>query len=100
MGLRVPTFTDYGGDCNILPQTFFQMLANSVVSNVDDEGHTHCYLNLLYDGAYCDDLGTCFDCDLQGQDAETFLVNHLFALDECGHLGMKVLLNYGAGNPQ
>lgn len=97
MGIITPTFTDYSTECGQIKQSFFQMLANSVVSSVDDQGHTHCYLNLLYDGEWCDDLGTCFDCDRQGEDPETFLVNNLFALDECGHLGMKVVLNYGSG---
>jgi hypothetical protein len=96
MGLVEQTFTDYSTACGELPQSFFQMLANSVVSHVDEQGHTHCYLNVLYATDNCSDMDSCFDCDHQGEDPETFLVNHLFALDECGRLGIKMLLNIGS----
>ncbi len=95
MGLRVPTFTDYPTPCGYPLQSFFQMLVNSMVSATDDEGHTHCYLNLLYDGSYCGDESQCLTCTNGVDDPERFLVENLFALDECGRLGVKVMLNYG-----
>jgi hypothetical protein len=96
MGLVYPTFTDYG-TCGEMPQSLLQMVANSIVSHVDDEGHTHCYLNVLYHTAYCTDMGTeCLDCDINITDLERFIINSLFALDECGRLGVKVMLNAGS----
>lgn len=68
------------------------MLTDALVSD-----GTHCYLNLILDAGYCDDLTSCFDCDDMGVDPERFFVEHAFALDECGHLGLKVYLNYGSG---
>lgn len=96
MGAPVPTFTDYSTPCGEIPQSFFQMLVNSIVSYVDAQGHTHCYLNLIYQSAYCDSMGhECIDCNNNSLDPERILVNNLFALDECGRLGLKVLLNLG-----
>ena len=83
-------FTDYSTPCGELPQTFFQMLANSIV-DVDE----HCMLNLIPCIGYCDDLTSCITCAEQGIEPDRLLVEKLFALDECGNLGLKVFVNYG-----
>jgi len=96
MGLVAPTFTDYG-TCGEMPQGLLQMVANSIVSHVDEQGHTHCYLNILYNIDDCDDMGTdCLDCDTNITDLESLIVNSIFALDECGRVGIKVILNAGS----
>lgn len=87
-------FTD-SGTCGQIPQTFFQMLANSIV-----EVDGHCMLNLIPCVGYCDDLVSCITCAEQGREPEALLVEKLFALDECGNLGLKVYVNYGAGQEQ
>lgn len=96
MGQVVPPFTDYSTPCGLEPQSFLQMLVNSMVSATDEQGHTHCYLNVIYSAGYCDDNTACLTCDNNGVEPERFLVENLFALDECGRLGIKMLLNYGS----
>jgi len=97
MGIVVPTLTDYSTPCGYPQQSFFQMLVNSMVSHVDDQGHAHCFLNVIFDGDTCDDETACLTCDNNEVDPERFLVENLFALDECGRLGIKMILNYGSG---
>ena len=90
MGQVSPTFTDYAPSCGDLPLKFIELLAQSVV-----EYDGHYYLNMIYTSANCDDMTPLIDCDNNGQSPDEVLSN-LFALDECGNLGMKVVLNTGA----
>ena len=86
-------FTDYTGDCDLPKRTFFQMLADSMVKV---EGHA--MLNLIPVADNCDDLEDFWDCDNGAPDEqriEDALVNNLFALDDCGRLGLKVFYNNG-----
>jgi hypothetical protein len=96
MGLIATTFTDYSTPCGYPQQSFFQMLVNSMISAHDDQGNLHCYLNILYDMEYCDSEAPCLTCTNSVDDPERFLVENLFALDECGRLGIKMMLNLGA----
>ena len=91
MGIVIPTFTDYSTACGELPQTFLQMLANSLVTY---DGHVH--LNLIVSLDNCDDLTDFWTCANQNLDPERALVENAFALDECGRLGLKVFYNQGA----
>lgn len=95
MGRPVVTFTDYSTPCGDMPQSFYEMLQNATVTY-----NGHCYLNLIAVYDYCDDLTSCTDCDNNMMEPERFLVENLFALDECGNLGLKVFVNYGAGVEQ
>ena len=50
---------------------------------------------------YCDNITSYWTCanngDMNDEIAERALVEHAFALDECGNLGLKVFVNYGSG---
>ena len=56
----------------------------------------HCMLNAIYCFDTCDDLTSCITCDDQSIDPERFLVEKLFAMDECGKLAIKLFVNTGA----
>jgi len=92
MGALNPTFTDYSTSCGELPQSFIQMLANCIVGY---NGHYH--LNLIGTTDDCDDLTDFWTCANNGIEPERALVENLFALDECGRLGLKVFVNQGEG---
>jgi hypothetical protein len=47
--------------------------------------------------AYCDDYAPYLTCDNVDIDPERILVENIFAIDECGMLGIKVLINHGTG---
>ena len=82
--------TDYSTLCDQLPQSFIQMLANCIFKY---EGHY--VLNLLTCTDYCDDLEDFWTCANNGIEPERALVENLFALDECGRLGIKIFINLG-----
>lgn len=96
MGLAVPTFTDYSTACGEMPRTFIEMLADCLVTNVDDAGHTHVMVNVLPTQNNCDDLGDFWTCAIGHIDPERAVVENAFALDECGRLGLKILYNLGS----
>lgn len=91
MGVVVPTFTDYSTPCGELPQSFLEMLANCLFTV---NGHVH--LNVITVSANCDDLTTFWTCANNGIEPERALVENLFALDECGNMGIKMVTNLGA----
>lgn len=92
--------TDYSTSCGSMPMTFMQMLAATLVKYTCDENTDQVRLNLIPQFAYCDTLTSYWDCDNNGdvstEGAERALVENAFALDECGNLGLKVLVNYGS----
>lgn len=89
MGQVVPTFTDYAPSCGELQQKFLELLAQSVV-----EYNDHYYLNIIYASGKCDTLTPFINCNNNNQTPDEVLSN-LFALDECGNLGIKMFLNDG-----
>jgi hypothetical protein len=92
MGAIVPTFTDYPSECGTGPSTFLELLANCIVTY-----NGHQYLNILYSSASCDDMEDFETCGNPILDPDAALSGNLFALDECGRLGIKMLLNTGTG---
>jgi len=90
--------TDYSTECGAVPLSFFQMLANTLVRATCDQREDQVRINVIPQFGYCDDLTSFWDCDIQNLDPERALVENAFALDECGNLGLKIYLNYGA-NP-
>ena len=92
MGAPCIAFTDYSTACGQLPQSFIEMLANSIVKY---DGHY--MLNLLPCTDNCDDLSDFWTCANNGTEPERALVENLFALDGCGRLGLKIFINTGAG---
>lgn len=93
--IEVP-ITDYSTECGSIPLTFIQMLASCIVGYDDLAGVRHFYLNVLGSSEYCDDLEPLINCDTNSIEAERLLVENLFALDECGNLGLKLLANMGS----
>jgi hypothetical protein len=89
MGQVSPTFTDYAPSCGELQQKFLELLAQSVV-----EYNDHYYLNIIYASGNCDTLTPFINCNNNNQTPDEVLSN-LFALDECGNLGIKMFLNDG-----
>jgi len=85
------TFTDYSTECGSLPLSFIQMLAACIVGY---DGHY--YLNILGTSEHCDDLDDLVDCNTNQIESERLLVENVFALDECGRLGLKMLWNQGS----
>jgi hypothetical protein len=80
-----------------MPMTFIQMLANCLVLYSCDESHPdQVRLNLIPAWGYCDNVTSFWTCDNNGIDPERALVENAFALDECGNLGLKVFVSYGA----
>jgi len=90
MGAPVNNFTDFAPDCGFEKQSLVQMLANCLIVH---EGHV--YLNLIPRADYCDDITSFIDCDNNHIDPEDLITGNAFALDECGHLGLKVFYNNG-----
>lgn len=88
--------TDYSTECGAMPMSFMQMLAACIVGYTCDE-EVQYRLNMIPQFGYCDDLTAFWTCDNNGLDPERALVENIFALDECGNLGLKVYVNYGAG---
>jgi hypothetical protein len=101
--MALPTYgsygstTDYSTPCGMQPLSLLQMLAQCVVGTEDIAGVTHYRLNLLPASAYCDDYAPYLTCDNVDIDPERILVENIFAIDECGMLGIKVLINHGTG---
>ena len=89
MGQVSPTFTDFAPGCGELQQKFLELLAQAVV-----EYNDHYYLNIIYTSANCDTLTPFINCNNNHVTPDEVLAN-LFALDECGNLGIKMLLNLG-----
>lgn len=92
--------TDYHTPCGAAQMTFFQLLASTLVKYTCDENVDQVRLNLIPQFAYCDSIESYWDCDNNGDvsdaGAQHALIENAFALDECGHLGLKVLVNYGS----
>lgn len=92
--------TDYSTACGDAPLSFIRMLAACIVGYPCDlAGNTSYRLNLLAAYDNCDDLTQYWTCDNNGsmsdEVAERALVENIFALDECGNLGIKVFVNLG-----
>lgn len=92
--------TDYSPPCGTLPLSFVQMLAACMVNYIgcDIQGTPHTFLNLIPVSYYCDDLQDFWTCARQGpndDEALAAMAANLFALDDCGRLGLKVFWNYG-----
>lgn len=90
MGAPVNNFTDYAPSCGQEKQSLMQMLANSLITY-----NGHVYLNLIPTAGYCDTIEGFIDCDNNHIDPEALIVGNAFALDECGHLGLKIFYNNG-----
>lgn len=91
--------TDYSTECGAAPMTFMQMLAATLITATCNEVD-QVRVNVIPQFGYCDDITSYWTCnnngDVSDEGAERALVENAFALDECGNLGLKVYLNYGA----
>ena len=98
MGIVLPTFTDYEPECGAAKLDFFQMLASCIIGYADEGGTNHYYLNTVQATDNCDDLAVSefWNCNNNGQSPEDALVNNVFAVDECGHMALKIFVNQGA----
>lgn len=78
------------------------MLANCIVGYPCNlAGVTSYRLNFLCAFDECDDLTSYWTCHnndpMNDEIAERALVENIFALDECGNLGIKAFINLGEG---
>ena len=80
---------DYKTPCGTLPLSFMQMLASCLV--VDANGNT--YLNMIPTDGECEDYTPLVDCTNADKDMETMLVDNAFGTDDCGHLGLKIIVS-------
>jgi len=96
MGLITNCFTDYTPGCGDEPQSFLQMLAQCIILYADERGVEHTYLNTIVDYDYCDDADVFWKCVNNSEllDPERALVNHIFGLDDCGRLAVKLFWSY------
>lgn len=78
-------WTDYSS-CGEMPQTWIQMLARCIV---DYEGTM--MLNTISDSAVCTALTQLLDCNTNNIESERLLVTNVFAVDNCGHLLLKLV---------
>ena len=78
-------WTDYS-ECAELPQSWYRMLARSVVKYSDSV-----YLNAITDNAACTSLTQLLDCNVNNVESERLLVTNLFAVDDCGNLLLKMV---------
>lgn len=78
---------DYS-ECGEVPQTWIQMLARCIVnySNV-------MMLNTVSDSTACASLTQLLDCATNNIESERLLVTNLFAVDNCGHLLLKLVVD-------
>ena len=92
--------TDYSTACGNIRMSFLRMLASTLIKATCDENVDQVRINAIPQFGYCDDITSYWDCDNNGdvsdEGAERALVENAFALDECGHLGLKIYINYGA----
>lgn len=84
------TFTDYHTECVDMPQSFYQLLARCIVLY---DGHL--YLNTASVSGYCGDLHKFWTCANNHITPERALVEHVFAVDSCGNLALKIFNNEG-----
>lgn len=89
------TMTDYHTECVELPETFYELLARTIVT-VD--GHN--YINTASVTGYCDDLHAFWTCANNHIDPERALVENVFATDSCGNLALKIFNNEGDSREQ
>ena len=82
--------TDYSVSCTTLKQSFLQMLARCIV--LGDGAYK---LNVLKVESTCDDVVDFWTCANNHIDAESAMVDNLFATDQCGHLALKWFTNTG-----
>ena len=87
---RDTVVTDYSISCTTEKQSFLQMLARCIVQ------YSNTYrLNIIKVESTCDDAVDFWTCSNNHIDAESAMVNNLFATDECGHLALKWFTNTG-----
>lgn len=80
-------WTDYG-DCGELPQSFIRMLSRTIRTDALVNR-----INAVIDNDVCTSLEPLLDCVTNQIQAETLLVNNLFATDDCGNLLIKLFGN-------
>jgi hypothetical protein len=84
------TMTDYHTECEVLPQSFYQLLARCVVLHA---GHYRLNVAFVSDG--CTLLHAFWSCDNNHTLPERALVENIFAIDSCGNLALKLFANTG-----
>lgn len=72
--------------CGEIPQTWIQMLARCIVNYNDVM-----MLNSVSDSVACTSLTQLLDCNVNNIEAERLLVANVFAVDNCGHLLLKLV---------
>ena len=84
------TFTDYHTECTEAPESFYELLARTIVLY---DGHY--YINVASVTGYCDDLHAFWTCANNHIPPERALVENVFATDSCGNLALKLFNNDG-----
>lgn len=82
------TMTDYNTGCAEEPQTFYQLLARTLVLY-----NGHYYINIASVDGACADIHPFWTCSNNHIDSERALVENLFATDSCGNLALKIYNN-------
>jgi len=77
-------WTEYS-ECGEVPQTLIQMLARCIVTY---GGHNK--VNSVIDHGSCSEITQLLDCSINAIESERLLVTNLFAVDDCGHLLLKI----------
>lgn len=80
-------WTDYS-ECGEIPQSLIQMLARCIVTY---DGANK--LNSVIDIGSCESVTALLDCNVNAIESERLLVSNIFAVDDCGHLLIKMYSN-------
>jgi hypothetical protein len=85
--------TDYNTECGAAPLGFWQLLASTIFGYHDIQGLLHYRLNTSQTSVNCGGLTDPLTCKLSHIESERWLVENVFALDDCSLLSLKVISN-------
>ena len=74
-------------ECGVLPLSLLQALAAAIMR--DSDGNTFLNTKAFKNVEQCD-CEPAYTCDMQGVNLETFIVQNIFELDDCGHVTLKI----------
>lgn len=80
-------WTDYS-NCGEVPKTFIELLSRCIKTYSASNK-----LNTIIDSAACTEVTALLTCVTNQTEAERLLVTHLFAVDDCDHMAIKMFAN-------
>lgn len=83
-------FTDYNTQCTEAPESFYELLAQCLVTYAGTV-----WINIVAAGAACDELHAFWTCNNGHIEPERAIAENFFAKDACGNMALKWFTNTG-----